>query len=359
MPRMGRLYVPGGLFHVLGRGIERKTLFSGGADKADFLNRLEKGLNKTDHQCYAWALMDNHYHLLLSQSQYALSELMGPFLGGYALCYNKHHRRVGYLYQGRYQSILCEEDSYFLELVRYIQLNPLKARMVEDLNALEIYPWTGHAVLVGNRELGWQNCDDVLSLFGDKQSLARRRYKNFVADTTCNSDMNDYEGGGLARSVGGWGEVRKLRGEQNIRLSDERILGDETFVQKALALAESRYERAIAFDKSCDVEQLIANVCIYFGLDRKALTGRGRQNRISHAKAVIAYFGCYEFGISTVVMAKHLAISHQGVSMAIKRGKVYVEENALTVSALSCRRPYWFAFFTECIPTNLATNTVK
>jgi putative transposase len=104
MPGIGRLFVHGGLFHVMGRGLERRKLFNSDEDKADFLLRLDVGLKKSGHACYAWALIDNHYHLLLRQSERTLCSLMGPLLGGYALCFSRRHGRSGYLYQVRYRS---------------------------------------------------------------------------------------------------------------------------------------------------------------------------------------------------------------------------------------------------------------
>jgi putative transposase len=129
----------GGLFHVIGRGLERRKIFSSSNDKADFLQRVGNGCLKHGHKCYAWALMDNHYHFLLRQGDPCLSIMFGPTLGAYAQSYNKRHNRVGYLFQGRFKSILCEENTYMLELIRYIHLNPLKAGVVENLSQLARY----------------------------------------------------------------------------------------------------------------------------------------------------------------------------------------------------------------------------
>ena len=155
MPRTGRLNVSGGLFHVIGRGLERRTIFSGANDKADFLKRVGNGCLKHGHKCYAWALMDNHYHFLLRQGDHCLSVMFGPILGAYAQSYNKRHNRVGYLFQGRFKSILCEENTYLLELIRYIHLNPLKAGIVENLSQLADYQWTGHHSIIENKESDW------------------------------------------------------------------------------------------------------------------------------------------------------------------------------------------------------------
>lgn len=133
MPRIGRLHLEGGYYHVIGRGLERRRIFSGDDDKDDFLERLGLGLAQTDCQCLAFAMMSNHYHLLIRVSTKPLSVLMSKLLGGYATQYNRRKNRSGYVFQNRYKSILCDADNYLLELVRYIHLNPLKAKMVEDI----------------------------------------------------------------------------------------------------------------------------------------------------------------------------------------------------------------------------------
>ncbi|MCK8602287.1 transposase, partial [Desulfoferrobacter suflitae] len=133
MPRQPRLDAPGLLQHVMARGIERKQIFKDGADRRDFLERLATILEETQTQCYAWALIPNHFHLLLRTGATPLSKVMRRLMTGYAVSFNKRHRRAGHLFQNRYKSIVCEEDPYLLELLRYIHLNPLRARLVGSL----------------------------------------------------------------------------------------------------------------------------------------------------------------------------------------------------------------------------------
>jgi len=174
MPRQGRLHISGGIYHVMGRGLERRKILNGSTDKEDFLSRLALGMEETGSQCLAWALMSNHYHLLIRVGSTPLSGLMRKVLGGYASQYNRRHNRVGYVFQNRFKSILCNEEAYLLELVRYIHLNPLRAnplraKLITTLSQLDRYSWTGHAVLMGNKIRPWQERQEIITRFGKKR----------------------------------------------------------------------------------------------------------------------------------------------------------------------------------------------
>ena len=101
-----------------------------------------------------------------------LATFMRRLLTGYAAYFNRKHNRTGHLFQNRYKLIVCEEEPYLLELVRYIHLNPLRAGLVDDLTGLDSYPWGGHSVLMGKRRLDVQEQKEILSRF---ESLALRR----------------------------------------------------------------------------------------------------------------------------------------------------------------------------------------
>ena len=105
---------------------------------------------------------------------------MQRVLGGYAREFNRRHHRHGHLFQNRFKSVVVEADAYLLELVRYIHLNPVRAGLLADVAALDRYPWTGHARLMGVVDDGWQAVDSVLSLFGPRIGEARRAYRSFV-----------------------------------------------------------------------------------------------------------------------------------------------------------------------------------
>ena len=218
MPRSARLDIPNLLQHVIVRGIERRDIFLNDDDRQDFVQRYQTLLEEKDVECFAWSLMSNHFHLLLRPTRTPLSTFMRRLLTGYAVTFNLRHNRSGHLFQNRYKSLVCDEDSYLLELVRYIHLNPLRAGMVADLNDLDRFPWSGHSVLLGKCSLQGQAVDEVLRYFGKSVSSARRSYKAFIA-------------GGVAQ-----GRRRELVGQrvsaQEAPEADSRILGDADFVER-------------------------------------------------------------------------------------------------------------------------------
>ncbi len=137
MPRKARIDAAGALHHIIVRGIEGRKVFRDDADRENFLDRLADLIPKTRTRCFAWALLPNHAHLLLQTGLLPIASLMRRLLTGYAVSFNLKYRRHGHLFQNRYKSILCQEDAYLKELVRYIHLNPLRAGLVARL-----MPWT-------------------------------------------------------------------------------------------------------------------------------------------------------------------------------------------------------------------------
>ena len=128
------------------------------------MDRLGTVLAETGTPCFAWALIPNHVHLLLKTGLIPISTVMRRLLTGHAAYFNRRHRRHGKLFQNRYKSILCQEDAYLLEFVRYIHLNPIRSRLVLDLKSLEKWAYSKHSTIVGNRETSWQDSEYVLEL---------------------------------------------------------------------------------------------------------------------------------------------------------------------------------------------------
>jgi hypothetical protein len=121
------------------------------------------------------------------------------------LWYNRTHRRHGHLFQNRFKSILCQEDAYLLELVRYIHLNPIRAGLVQGVDDLRPYPFSGHSVLIGRAKRAWQDTEGILGMFAVRVGTARRGYREFVEKGIAQGKRGDLSGGGLIRSAGGAG----------------------------------------------------------------------------------------------------------------------------------------------------------
>jgi REP-associated tyrosine transposase len=245
MPRQPRLDAPGTLHHVMGRGIERTTIFRSDDDRADFVTRLAALCRDEHWSVYAWALMPNHFHLLVRTGRVPLGQSLQKLLTGYVVNFNRRHKRSGHLFQNRYKSIICEEDPYLREVTRYIHLNPVRGGLVEGMGALRRYPWTGHPALLGRGHRDWQDTATVLAHFGQRRTDAVKRYAEFVAAGVPAGRRPELVGGGLIRSLGGWAQVRSLRRKGSRVAADARILGSSDFVARLLADAAIREKETL------------------------------------------------------------------------------------------------------------------
>jgi len=330
MPRHGRIDFPGALHHVIIRGINRAAIFRDDEDRRDFLYRLGAGLKKTGLSCYAWALIPNHVHILLRTGSLPLTGLMRSLLTGYAMHFNRRHKRVGYLFQNRYKSILCEEKRYFLQLVRYIHLNPLRAGLVHDLQALNIYPWAGHSTIMGEYNEDWQDVRTIMSHFGADIQEARKKYFTFIQDGIADGRRADLTGGGLLRSYGGWDRVFSKKNKGERWRGDERILGDSDFVQSVLAKAEERLTRRLesrvsGWDLLC-LEEYAEKM---FDIERKSISSKRRDRLVSRARSMFSWLAIGELGYSVGEVAAFLNITPPAVSQALRRGRMIVEERGI------------------------------
>jgi len=328
MARKARIDAEGAVHHIIVRGIERRNIFRRDADRNNFLGRLDEILTKSQTQCFAWVLMTNHVHLLLRTGDAPVYKVMHRILTGHAVWFNKKYRRHGHLFQNRYKSILCEENIYLKELVRYIHLNPIRAGIVEDMKSLDHYRWSGHSAIMGNHQRKFQDVEYVLSMFGDKKVKARRNYQSFVKKGIDEGKRDDLTGGGLVRSTGGWEQVKMLR-KVGVRLKgDERILGSSEFVLKVLKKSEERLNKKyeLKTDKY-DFEYVIKRVARILEMKRGDVLKPGRHGKRVDARSLVCYFANRELGMTTVNIAKRLNICQSAVSRSSYRGEVLVKEN--------------------------------
>jgi REP element-mobilizing transposase RayT len=320
MPRKARIDAPGALHHIIIRGIERRAIFKNAADRNDFLKRLDLILPETKTGCYALVLMTNHVHLLLKTGLAPIATVMRRLLTGYAVSFNRRHRRHGQLFQNRYKSFLCEEDVYLKELVRYLHLNPIRAKIVKNVRELEGYPYSGHRALMGKAKHDWQDTEYVLKLFDSSIGAARRSYNAFVSKGVAQGRRPDLVGGGLLRSVGGWFELKEFR-DSGIRIKgDERILGSSDFVERVLKQAEENLEERYRLEAlGIDIDTLLVQVAQYYKTDPADLKTASKEATITQARTVLCYLAVRKLKISCADVARTLRISPAAVSRAAGR----------------------------------------
>jgi len=322
MPRKARIDAPGALHHIIVRGIERRRIFSDDKDRDNFVDRLADIVTDTQTFCFGWALIPNHAHLLLRTGQTSLSTVMRRLLTGYAVSYNRRHRRYGHLFQNRYKSILCQEDTYLLELVRYIHLNALRAKIVKELKELDKYPYSGHSALMGKVPRDFQDTEYVLNQFGKKVSAARKGYRAYLAKGVGQGRRPELVGGGLIRSAGGWSAVKAMRRTQSRMKGDERILGDGEFAQSVLDAAKEKYEeRYLLQAQGHELETVAQRVSALLGINPEQVWASGKHPLTVKARSLLCYWAVRELGFTATEVSRRLGVSQPSVSISVKRGE--------------------------------------
>ena len=258
--------------------------------------------------------------------------------------FNRPRKRCGHLFQNRYKSIVCEEDNYLLELIRYIHLNPLKAKPVKDLDALDKYPWAGRGVLVGALEnpliprideksrikqafkcpkdfsgLAETTVDEVLGRFGGTLAHARRKYRDFVAKGVSPGRRAEFQGGGLFRSSGGktaaLSELKRGKKEK----SDSRVLGGGDFAKAALRHAEKRLEKKYLPKRP--IEETVEEVARKLDPSPESVCSGSRKKEVCRARALAAYLAVEQVGRKGSEVARILRVHRVSARQSVETGR--------------------------------------
>jgi REP element-mobilizing transposase RayT len=308
------------LHHVIGRGIERKKIFTNDTDRNDFIDRLAGLAEEGAMDVYAWVLMPNHFHILCKTHNRSLSSSMRKILTGYVVNFNRRHRRYGHLFHNRYKSIVCQEDRYLKELVRYIHLNLLRAGLVKDIIELSQSPWSGHSALMGKVKRDWQKTGYVLSFFGPNQ-YCRRNYQQYVQKGLALGRRPELVGGGLIRSMGGWSEVLALRGRGEKQRSDQRILGDSEFVQDVISGLDDLVKKNLRLSgQRINIEELAQWVCKKYNISLGELRSGSRRRNVAKARGSISWIAVRELGYSGADVARYLGVTNSCVTRFVASG---------------------------------------
>jgi REP element-mobilizing transposase RayT len=281
VPRSPRLDAPGLVHHVVTRGIERRRIFIDDDDRLDLLERLSAVLPQAAIECLTWALMDNHFHLVLRTRAAPLARAMARVLTGYALHFNRRHARVGHLFQNRYYSRPVRTDPELIAVIAYVHRNPLAAGIVDSPRALAAHPWTGHAALMGAVEpWPFHTVGRALRVFGASAPEARRELAHW-----------------LTRAEPG-------------------LIEDGAAPREDEAVADP----APHDDAPADVAGLIEAVCLRLAIEPQALALGRRTAPVATGRAVIAYLAARR-GWSLVRLGPQLGVRPDGLYRTLERGR--------------------------------------
>jgi putative transposase len=295
-----RLDTSNAVHHVFARGIERREIFYTAADRQDFLARLTRIARDSALRIYAWSLLPNHFHLLVQTADIGLSRCMQRLLAGYALSFNRRHQRCGYLFQNRFRSTLVDRQSYLLELIRYVHLNPVRAGLV-SLDALDEYPWTGHAALLGRVDVPpWLDARTVLQQFTLDRPSAAEHYREFVRAGMAASADPPHESG-VRRLCEGWVFVPVVRRGREAWAFVERLAGPAAFPRQRP-----------------QIDDVLRETAARFGLRHDELLSGGRRKQIRAARNAALRDLVRLCGLSFAQSGRLLGISKWTAARALK-----------------------------------------
>ena len=297
MARRPRIHVPGGLYHVIARGNRRLAIFRGPQDYGGYLRRLEEGLRRTGTRCFGFVLMPNHVHLLLETGQAPLARLMQGLQQGYTQEFNRRHRLVGHVFQGRYKTILCDRDAYLLELVRYLHLNPVRTKLVLDPAD---YRWSSHRAYLGRERIPWLSAESVLGMFHSERRVAGRAYTRFIAEGLPQGHRDDlYE------------------------VWEQRYLGDERFVERL----ERQVREALPKLRAITITDILRVVAEEFGCTVKEIISYSQRRVAAQARHWVALLASEVAGERITAAAAALRRSPGSLSVGISRLRHTLLEN--------------------------------
>lgn len=325
MARRPRLFAPGILYHVIVRGNQRQKTFTSESDHQAYLERLAKYRKRYGLTIYAFCLMSNHVHLLVQSSGIPLAKFMQGLQQSYTQYFNLRHKKSGHLFEGRYKAILCQEDPYLLELIRYIHLNPVRAGVVAQA---EQYPHSGHHAYLSGKATEIVDPTGVLQRLG-----GIRGYRNFVNDGLKDGHKDEF-----------------------YEVEDQRFLGDEKFTE---SICGEQTEEQPKPRGTKGMEAAARKLSASLDVEPARLRQLGRTREASRARTQIAYvlvrrlgyrlnYAARYFGRDPATLATLLARFETQVATvpetkrAVEQLASLLKYKSLTPNSLLSRSSRWF-----------------
>ena len=295
MARPLRIEFSGATYHITSRGNEQRDIFHSDDDRRAFLKFLGDAARRFGWSVTAWVLMSNHFHLLLQTPQPNLSKGMHWLNGTYAAWFNRRYNRCGHLFQGRFKAFVIEKEAYYAEVLRYVVLNPVRAKLVAHPAH---YRWSSFRGTAGFEEPDpWLDLAAALEPFGGEEEMSRLRYRQFVLDRIgCEEPLWRDVIHGVYLGTDEWAKEMRGRVESKPRSTDH-----------------PKAQRAIGRPK---MHQIIAAVATVAGTTSEAI----RTTRGDPLRSLVAWIGWHEGWLTLRSIAAALRLRSEGhISNLIRR----------------------------------------
>jgi len=287
MARPPRIHLHGGLYHVVLRGNDGQSIFLENCDRLHFLNLLEEGVARFGHRIHGFCLMDSHVHLAVQVANTPLSQIIQNVSFRHIRRFNLRHRRCGHLFHGRYRAILMEDSVYFLDLIRYIHLNPVRAGLVHRSGQ---YRWSSYRAYLGEETLPWLSCNHLLGLLCANRHAATQAFEAYVAQ--------EPEGGRPA-----------LAGGHN----RDGVLGPDAFLARLPVPIAQASSRELSIAEVVNVGER------YTGVTLREMSAPGQRPFIATARAMVAGLARDLRVCPPTTVAAFLGRRAPGLSVAVGR----------------------------------------
>ena len=279
MPRKPRLNIEHGLYHVTQRGLEKRDIVADDHDRQEWLRLLHRQATQRGWRVFAYALLDNHFHLFVRTPQPNLSAGLQAFLSGYVTLFNKRHDRTGPLFQGRFGAVLVEYETHAKVLSRYVHMNPVEAGITQTPGA---YAWSSYRYYLDPRGApAWLDWQTILSEFSQREAAARVAYRRFVEADLSQPSVSPLDGVVDGWLLGSKAFVERYRDEPGVRHFEiSEMAGVDPDLQTQPSVGQFR--NSVVPDPS----KLMAAVAQVFAVPIAQLTVRGRHRNRARLAAM-------------------------------------------------------------------------
>lgn len=291
MARRPRHSSPGATYHVMVRGNNGQSIFASDDERCQFCLLMQEGVERYGHRILAFCFMTNHVHLAIQLGNVSLSKICQNLAFRYTRFYNWKHKTIGHLFQGRFRSILVDGNSYLRKLIRYIHLNPVRAKLTDDPLC---FSWSSHQAYLMQKEYTWLARDSGLQLFGESLQEALDRYFCFITSGIGQAEEVDFKRGITAG-----------------------VVAEDAFIEN---MSKRHDEETITNEQiKIDIKTLLSVIANWYNINVEAFPNLGNDRRASLIRSVAAHLARYIGGITLKEIAIVFDRADNSMSQAATR----------------------------------------